>query len=351
MALVTPPSSHIFGKPPILPFRTAAEFFAYNVMCARPTDNPISAQPIHHPITPICPRKNQRYLVRNVLDPNQALKLATAMRDRDRARGGFVFPGIWASNQLRDWISSPDSALLQLRGSVLRAGQPRDVASDLIELLQATSLPVVWYLSSTSSLGQVRVSMIDIFRSFIEQTINQHRHAQSNQPLRLNEGHFGNCKTEEDWQRLFVAVLSHLSKLVIVIDAHQDASGDVLTAINKFRDDMKAQNVATVVKVLVLTYGTAPKAVLSDFPILPATSTTGRSPRESLGSSRRTGLPRTGLRFQSRRPRALRVSPSSSGPEELKPFVLQLVAHETSQPQGVARMTAGDSMSGMVACP
>lgn len=75
--------------------------------------------------------------------------------------------------------------------------------------------------------------MIDIFRSLIEQTINQHEHAQNSQPWRLHEGHFENCKTEEDWQGLFVAAPGHLSNLVIVIDAYQDASGDVLAVINK----------------------------------------------------------------------------------------------------------------------
>ncbi len=191
--------------------------------------------------------------------------------------------------------------------------------------------------------------MIDIFRSLIEQTINQHEHAQNSQPWRLHEGHFENCKTEEDWQGLFVAAPGHLSNLVIVIDAYQDASGDASPskqALGRY----ETQNVTTVVKVLVLTSGTAPGAVLGNFPILPATSTTGRFPREFLGFNRRAGLRRTGPRFQPRRPRALRVSPSSGGHEELKPFVLQLVAHGTGQAQGVTRTTVGVRMSDMVAC-
>ncbi len=273
-----------------------------------PHTSPLHLNPSIVPSLPFAPERITRYLVRNMFDPNQALKLSAVMRDRDRARGGSVFPGAWTSTHLRDWISSPESALLQLRGSVLRAGQPRDLASDLIQLLQATGMPVVWYLNSTSSPGRACISIIDIFRSLIEQSINQHERGQDSQPWRLSEGHFENCKTEEDWQRLFVAVLSHLSKLVIVIDAHQDASGDVLAVTNKFWNDMKTQNVATVVKVLVLTYGTAPGAVLGHFPVLPATSTTGRFPRESLGSTRRAGLSRMESRFQNRRPRSTRVS-------------------------------------------
>lgn len=267
-----------------------------------------------------------QYLARNTFNPQQALSLATTMRDRRRARGASIPPGIWASKHLQDWISNPESALLQVQGSILRAEQTRDLASDLIQLLQSTDQPVVWYLSSTSSPGQANasasVSVTDIVRSLIEQTIRQHQHAQGSQPWRLNDSHFQHCKTDRDWLRLFVAVLNHMPRLIIVIDAHQEAAGEVLGVVKEFWDDMKTQNVDTIVKVLVLTYGTESRAMLGDFPVLAAAFAAPRSPRRASGSSRRAGLIRTGSRFQNAR------TGTAGGPEALKPFVLQLVSHE-----------------------
>ncbi|KAG7292113.1 hypothetical protein NEMBOFW57_002146 [Staphylotrichum longicolle] len=202
--------------------------------------------------------------------------------------------------------------------------QTRDLASDLIQLLQSTDQPVVWYLSSTSSNGQATasVSVTDIVRSLIEQTISQHQHAQGSQPWRLNDSHFQHCKTDRDWLRLFVAVLNHMPRLIIVIDAHQEAAGEVLGVVKDFWDDMKTQNVAAIVKVLVLTYGTESRAMLGDFPVLAAAFAAPRSPRRASGASRRAGLIRTGSRFQN-----ARTGTAAGGPEALKPFVLQLVSH------------------------
>jgi hypothetical protein len=289
--------------------------------CLGPETTPLRPNPSIVTSLPFIHDRVMQYLACNTFNPQQVLSLATTMRDRRRARGGSTPPGVWASKQLQDWISNPESALLQVQGSVLRAEQTRDLASDLIQLLQATSQPVIWYLSSASSSGQARVSVTDILRSLIEQTISQHQHAQGSQPWRLNDSHFQHCKTDSDWLRLFVAVINHMSKLIIVIDAHQEAAGEVLSVIKEFWDDMTAQKVATIVKVLVLTYGTESKAILGDFPVLPATSAARGSPRRSSGSSRRAGLSRTGSRFQSPR------TGTPGGPEALKPFVLQLVSH------------------------
>jgi hypothetical protein len=284
------------------------------------------------------PERVSRYLACNPFNPKKVLDLATTMRDRRRARGASTPVGVWASQQLKDWISTPDSALLQLQGSAWLAQQSRDLASDLIQLLQATSVPVIWYLSSISSMGRVRISAVDVLRSLIEQTLNQQHQdmdgSQQHPPAwRLNDAHFSNCKTDHDWLRLLVAVVNHLPRLVIVIDTHQEAADDMLGVVRAFWDEMKAQRVTSVVKVLVLTYGAnkAGHGLLGDFPVVPAAfgGGGGRSPRGSL-SSPRAGSARAALRFRNNpRMGTLRSVVASQGPEELKPFVLKLVGHGT----------------------
>jgi hypothetical protein len=266
-----------------------------------------------------------RYLACNPYDPKQAFDLATTTRQRRRARGGSIPPGVWASQQLRDWLSDPGSALLQLRGSVFRAEQSRDLASDLIQLVQTTSLPVIWYLSNASPTGWARVSVINVLRSLIEQAMSQHPPAQGSREWNLNDMQFQNCKTDKDWLRLFVAVIHHIPKLVIVIDAHQEASDNLLDVMREFWDEMKDQNITTIVKILVLTYGNGPAALLSEFPVFSATSKTGgRTPRMSRAGAR-AGSARTS-RVYTARVGALRSTMPSQGPEQLEPLVLQLAS-------------------------
>ncbi|KAK3326322.1 hypothetical protein B0H66DRAFT_155779 [Apodospora peruviana] len=268
---------------------------------------------------PFIPERVSRFLACNTFNPEQVLELAITMRDRRRARGGFIPPPVWTSQKLRDWISSPESALLQLQGSLLCAEQSRDLAIDLVQLLQVAGLPVIWYLGSTSTPKETSdvVSAVDILRSLIEQTIKQHAKATPN--WNLNDSHFQACKTEKDWIRLLVAVLGHVQKMVLVIDVHHDAQG-TLAIMKEFWDGMTEQGISTTVKILVLTYET-PAMILDSFPVVPAAfESTGRmrNPRASLA--------RTSARFRNPRGRIQRVGTSTRGPEDLKPFIMKLVA-------------------------
>lgn len=266
---------------------------------------------------PFISQRVLRHLGCNLLDPGQELKLGIIMRDRRRARGSLTPPISWSSRQLREWISTPDSKVLRLQGSFLRTEQSKDLAIDLVELLRAMGLPVVWYLVDTAT-GELRCRSITptvILRSLIKQTIDQHLDAANNWDL--NEGHFAACKTEKDWLRLFVAVLAHVQKIVLVIDTQRTITG-MMDMIAEFWREVNEQGIRTTVKILVLTYDNTSTA-LSVFPVLPtATKPAQPSPRSSSRHSR------VRSRFGGGR-RSGKRNESGEGPEDLKPFVLQLV--------------------------
>ncbi|KAK3989041.1 hypothetical protein QBC44DRAFT_94922 [Cladorrhinum sp. PSN332] len=274
----------------------------------------------------------QRYLANNTFDPKSTLELALIMKARRRARGATFSSTIWASEELRNWISGADSSLLQLQGLMLRAEQSRDIASDVIQLLQATGLPVIWYLSSLSSFGRTSTSIVDIVRSFVQQAV--HHDTQDKQAWRINETHFQTCKTEKDWLHLFVAVLSHFQKIIIVVDTQQEASNNLLEIVKTFWDEMKAQNIPTIVKILVLTYGTKSSAALKEFPIIPAICSDPHSARRFQGGRSRAGSSRRlPSRIQNTRAGAGRRSfrETGQGPELLKPFVTQFMEGGTDK--------------------
>jgi len=240
------------------------------------------------------------------------------MRDRRRARGALAPPAAWASRQLRDWISGPDSRILQLQGSFLRSEQSRDLAIDLVELLQTTGLPVIWYLANTA-INDSAVTTIDILCSLIKQTISQNMDAA--EAWGSIDSHFAACKTERDWLRLFVIVLAHVRRLVIIIDAQKAVSG-MPGMVAEFWREVNKQHNQTTVKILVLTYEAPTITALSGFPVLPLAAGYGRT-RVSPGTYR------THSRFSARRCRPPQ-NPRSTGPDDLKPFVLRLISSDAT---------------------
>lgn len=258
------------------------------------------------------------YLNSDTFDPEEVLEVATTMRDRRRARGGPGHSGVWTSNHLREWISQPESAILQLRGSYLRVEESRDVALDLLQLLKSVDLPVIWYMGSnyvTDEDTTNAVPVVDILRSLIKQTIEQHSNVMKN--WTVNEAHFQACRTADDWLQLFIIMLSHIPRIVLVIDAHQKIA-DILGTVNQFWDAVKQKNVDTTIKILVLTYG-ATEGWLKSSPVLPTTVGDGRN-----SGGRPSARPtRVATRFPSQRARMFRSL--QVGPEEFKPYVLKLI--------------------------
>ena len=244
------------------------------------------------------------------------------MRDRRRARGGFGHPGVWTSAELREWISKPDSALLQLRGSLLRAEETRDIALDLVQLLRSVELPAIWYVGTACSVESgpaKRVPVADVLRSLIQQTIDQHTEVL--QTWDINETRFQDCKSDRDWLRVFISVLSQIERIAIVVDAHQDVT-EILGMISQFWDIASRDNIKTIVKILVLTYDASPE-LLGSFPLLPTTSKVGSS-RLARGPGALARPGRGNSRFLSQRRKTYR-SLQIAGPEEFKPYVLQFV--------------------------
>jgi hypothetical protein len=291
--------------------------------------NEVTTLRTNPPVTETLPFIRERveaYLSCIPFSPDQALQLGTIMKDRRRARGGFVPDTIWASSQLREWISKPTSSILRIQGSLLRCEESRDIALDIIQLMKLTELPVIWYLSmSSNSLenSSMQISIIDIFRSLIQQTINQITEISASWDL--NDRRFQLCKSAEDWLHLFVAVLGQIPRISIIIDAHQGVA-NMLDTIGQFWDNVVEQKITTVVKILVLTYETAGGG---HFPVIAAKYGSNAS-QFTLGS--RPGIRTTRILLRAgRRRRGTIRSTQSLGPEELKPFIQQLMNFDKSK--------------------
>lgn len=261
------------------------------------------------------------YLHNTSFSSEESLQYAITMRERRRARS-HIPAAAWASSDLRDWITRPGSAVLQLQTTLRGGGNARDFILDMIQLLQGTGLPVAWYLGSAADSDggdPASISVAQVCRSLIRQVIDQYKTGTST--WTINESHFQACKSNHDWLQLFVAVLAQIPHVALVIDAHQDMTG-ILAAIGQLWEQMHELNITTVVKILLLTSSRSGGS-LEGLPVLPARFMDGQVALQSrvISRSESPRLARAHHRIATRHPRA-RYSAQTAGPGEFKDTVL-----------------------------
>ncbi|KPM35025.1 hypothetical protein AK830_g11550 [Neonectria ditissima] len=235
-------------------------------------------QPLTLPSIPFIPAEMSKYLQSIPFDSEKDLSRGIALRNRRRVRSNAGWDDIWASTKLRDWISQPGSALVELQGSLITTDASRDFAFDMIDLVKSTKLPLA-------------------------------------------------C-TEEDWLQLLVAVLDEFSRIVLILDSHGEGS-QAIDAVDKFWALVDERKITTAIKMLLLTYpapGVHLPAILPRDGIASFTVT--------LGQDRRPGSARASMHGNARGQR--RAGPrSAGGPSLLKPFVLQLTEVKRDSEHGL----------------
>lgn len=198
-------------------------------------------------------------------NPAQAFDSALLMRDRRRARGHILLEAMWTSPMLRDWVSSPSSAVLRVNDSFRRKEAAVDFALDMIQMAQTAGIPVIWYLGVDAQEQAASISAVDVLRSLARQLVEG--------PLRGKTGatglsgeEFGDCETAAEWLVVLGSLVAMLDRIVVVIDARESADG-VLSTVGQLKQKLDAQGAKVVCKILVLTCGVSAKEA-SALPIL-----------------------------------------------------------------------------------
>lgn len=245
--------------------------------------------------------------------PETALGLGMTLRDRRRMRGNPIPDQLWTSVNLRNWISQPGSALVQVQGNLVAADASRDFALDIVELAKAAGLPLAWYVSS--QLAEP-MTVLDIWRSLVWQVLEQNLDSSSYK--NLTESNFNSCTTEDDWISLLVAILAEIPRIVLVIDSHQDERKTRET-VRKFWNTFTERKVTTTVKMLLLTYSNPGTPMPS---MLPNDDVKFYSLK--MGHDRRPGMARA-LMYGSPRGRRQVGGRRGGGASQLKPFMVKLL--------------------------
>ncbi|KAI8667213.1 hypothetical protein LRP88_01039 [Fusarium phalaenopsidis] len=258
-----------------------------------------------------------KYFLSVPFKPEKALDLGTTLRDRRRMRGNPVPDQLWASDKLRNWISQPGSALVQVQGNLVAADASRDFALDIVELAKGADLPLAWYVSSQL---EKPMDIPDIWRSLVWQVLE--KNSDSSSYKNLTESNFNSCVTEDDWISLLVAVLAEIPRVVLVIDSHQDERKTRET-VRKFWNTFTERKATTTVKMLLLTYSNPGTPMPS---MLPNDNVEFYSLR--MGHDRRPGMARASM-YGSPRGRRQVGGRRGGGASQLKPFMAKLLEQGT----------------------
>lgn len=267
----------------------------------------------------------EQYLLSTVPDPADTLRVATRIRDRRRSRRGMDAGSIWASRAVRDWISVPSSSILEVKSSAIRSDASKDFALDIIELAVSANLPAAWCL--TSSRGASTCGPTDILKSLIRQFAGQSL-AQEDQPTKVTENWFRQCKSADDWLALFIAVLEQIPRALIVIDANESLRPGV-EGLGAFWNNIMDRSLHSVVKVLLVSHVSSSVATLSPARVGRVDSVY----QVSVDKGRRPGSGRAQTLVARRNSR----SKGLVGPSQILPFFLNLVGSETKGQKGKQR--------------
>ncbi|KAI8717714.1 hypothetical protein NCS52_00848100 [Fusarium sp. LHS14.1] len=272
---------------------------------------------------PLVIKEMAKYFLSVPFKPEKALDLGKTLRDRRRVRGNPVPDQLWTSAKLRNWISQPGSALVQIQGNLVAADASRDFALDIVELVKGADLPLAWYVSSQLEKPMDIPDIPDIWRSLVWQVLE--KNSDSSSYKNLTESNFNSCTTEDDWISLLVAVLAEIPRVVLVIDSHQDERKTRET-VRKFWNTFAERKVTTTVKMLLLTYSN------------PGTPMPSMLPNEDvefyslkMGHDRRPGMARASM-YGSPRGRRQVGRRRGGGASQLKPFMAKLLEQGTIGP-------------------
>ncbi|KAH8881712.1 hypothetical protein GQ53DRAFT_773125 [Thozetella sp. PMI_491] len=159
-----------------------------------------------------------------------------------------------------EWVSSPRSSLLVLQTQPRAQARVKEVATELIDLLQPQSKKVIWYLSSTSFEDRGSVTTVEVLKSLIFQSMKLAPELVGAEPANFNTAKLHASHSEAEWLDLLCCILRCLKTCFLIVEA-EDVFGNaeeakqlvevLLSLIHRFQDT------ETTIKLLVANYGDA----------------------------------------------------------------------------------------------
>ena len=152
--------------------------------------------------------------VRNLPLASQTMAFQIAMRSRYRARNHGSPGYAHMIPRLQQW--APRSSSLLLVDGKNNPKGPIYFATDVVEAVSKTSIPVVWVLSK-SRLDSANMLLTDVLRMLTVQALQIPRPSPTEETM-ISTSEIESTVTDEEWLVLLTRALSGLRQVYIVID-------------------------------------------------------------------------------------------------------------------------------------
>jgi hypothetical protein len=134
---------------------------------------------------------------------------------------------------------------------------------NVIRQLHESKTPVIWALKTSSSDTMEAPSTIDMLKDLVSQALQANPDSHNDRIMSLRCAQFQSAQTEDQWFNLLASVLAGLPQVYVLIDI--EALGQSFTdhgqgcswppAFQDLFNKMRDRNLKTVVKVLLVSYG------------------------------------------------------------------------------------------------
>ncbi|KAH7308658.1 hypothetical protein B0I35DRAFT_442378 [Stachybotrys elegans] len=158
------------------------------------------------------------------------------------------------------WISAPNSSLLVLQTQPRAQARVKEIATELIALLQPRPNKVIWYLSSLNVDNEGEISSVEVLKSLIFQCMKLVPEFVASDPGNFSTAKLQGCHSDEEWLELLCHILRYLNACFIVIEAEDVFTNkDEATQLLKLVESLAAQfqDVGHSIKILLVNYSTS----------------------------------------------------------------------------------------------
>jgi hypothetical protein len=145
------------------------------------------------------------------------------------------------------------SSQILIQGSFRNRHLARDFAVDMIDLVYAAQIPVVWALDPTFDT-QLRLTPMDVLKYITLQVLRLNHAMLNERAVTLSAAQFQSTTTETGWFSMLGSALEGLQQLYIIIDLEllTKSAASTQTWLEEFPrlfSELSARKVRTVVKV------------------------------------------------------------------------------------------------------
>lgn len=152
-----------------------------------------------------------------LLSPMETLHFCRSVRRNRLQRPGYEKEGLFP--KLERWSGASNSSLVVVGGSGPTRFQAKDLATDMVDLLQAANKPVLWLLNGPLDKTPVYGAHTLLLKQLVHQAVQlNNRGVVGHISDNFNAPRIASARTENDWLEILRESITGMPEVYLVID-------------------------------------------------------------------------------------------------------------------------------------